>query len=99
MQFTPEQHPSQWHIIQALAERPIIELAPVILMKRVALLQSSPARILEQSRHDLHARRSCAAIRRQPLAWSGDRLNHQRTVPGVGPAMGTILVTEIGDIV
>jgi acetoacetate decarboxylase len=43
----PEQNPSQWHIIKALAELPVIELAPVTMGKGLAILMSSNSRVLE----------------------------------------------------
>lgn len=46
-QLTWEQSPSQWHIIKALAELPVIELAPVTMVQGVAYLKSSQSRVLE----------------------------------------------------
>lgn len=43
----PEQNPTQWHIIKALAELPIIEMAPVLMYKGVAVLKPSQGRVLE----------------------------------------------------
>ena len=43
----PEQNPTQWHIIKALAELPIIEMAPVLMYKGVAILKPSQGRVLE----------------------------------------------------
>ena len=45
-QLKPEHNPSQWHIIKALAELPIIELAPAIMLKGVGMLKSMQARVL-----------------------------------------------------
>jgi acetoacetate decarboxylase len=42
-----EQNPSQWHIIKALAELPIIELTPPMMLKGVATLKSMQARVLK----------------------------------------------------
>ena len=42
-----EQNPSQWHIIKALAELPVIKLAPAIMVKGVGTLKSMQARVLK----------------------------------------------------
>ena len=46
-QLKPEQSPQQWYIIKALAELPIIELAPAMMVKGVATLKSMQARVLK----------------------------------------------------
>lgn len=46
-QLKPEHNPSQWHIIKALAELPIIELAPAMMLKGVGTLKSMQARVLK----------------------------------------------------
>jgi acetoacetate decarboxylase len=46
-QLTWEQNPMQWHIIKALAELPVIELAPAVLVKGVAILHPNQCRLLE----------------------------------------------------
>lgn len=46
-QLRPEQNPTQWHIIKALAELPIIEMSPAVMTKAVAILKSMQARVLE----------------------------------------------------
>jgi len=46
-QLKYEQNPSQWHIIKALAELPIIELAPAMMVQGVAYLKSSQSRVIE----------------------------------------------------
>ncbi len=43
----PQQNPMQWHIIKALADLPIIEMAPVVMAKSVAVLKPALARVLE----------------------------------------------------
>lgn len=43
----PEQNPSQFHIINALAELPIIERAPVLMTKGIGFLKPSQGRVLE----------------------------------------------------
>lgn len=43
----PEQNPGQWHIIQPLAELPIIEMAPVSMFEGVLMLKPALARVLE----------------------------------------------------
>lgn len=42
----PEQNPMQWHIIKALAELPQVEMSPVYMIKSVACLKPSQARVL-----------------------------------------------------
>lgn len=42
-----EQNPMQWHIIKALAELPVIELAPAMMVQGSACLKSSQSRVLE----------------------------------------------------
>jgi acetoacetate decarboxylase len=42
-----EQNPTQWHIIKALAELPMIEMAPVIMTKGVSILKPTQGRVLE----------------------------------------------------
>jgi len=42
-----EQNPSQYHIIKALAELPIIEMAPAMMVQGAAYLKSSQSRVLE----------------------------------------------------
>lgn len=34
----PEQNPTQWHVIKALSDLPVIDLAPAYLVKGVAIL-------------------------------------------------------------
>ena len=46
-QLTPEQNSSQWYIIKALAELPMIEMAPVIMAKGALMLKPVQARVLE----------------------------------------------------
>lgn len=46
-QLKPWQNPMQWHIIKALAELPMIEMAPVMLLKAVTILKPAQARVLE----------------------------------------------------
>ncbi len=46
-QLKPEQSPQQWQIIKALAELPIIELTPAMMVKGVATLKSMQARVLK----------------------------------------------------
>ena len=46
-QLKPQQNPTQWHIIQALAELPMIEPAPVTMLKAVVILKPAQARVLE----------------------------------------------------
>ncbi len=46
-QLKPEQNPNQWHIIKALSELPMREMAPVLLSKAVAILKPAQARVLE----------------------------------------------------
>jgi acetoacetate decarboxylase len=41
-----DQSPMQWHIIKALAGLPMIEMAPVVLMKGRAILMESRGRVL-----------------------------------------------------
>ena len=43
----PEQNPSQFHIINALAQLPIIERAPVLMTKGIGFLKPSQGRVLE----------------------------------------------------
>jgi acetoacetate decarboxylase len=42
-----EHNPSQWHVIKALAELPMIEMAPVTMCKGVLILKPAQARVLE----------------------------------------------------
>jgi acetoacetate decarboxylase len=46
-ELRPEHHPAQWHIIKALTELPIIEMAPVVMAKSVGILKPAGARVLE----------------------------------------------------
>jgi acetoacetate decarboxylase len=46
-QLTWAQNPTQWHIIKALAELPVIDLAPAFLVKGVAILYANQSRVLE----------------------------------------------------
>jgi len=46
-QLTWEQNPMQWHIIKALAELPMIEMAPVMLTKGRSILMESRGRVLK----------------------------------------------------
>jgi acetoacetate decarboxylase len=46
-QLKPEQNPSQWQIIKALAELPTLEMAPVTMAKSVLILKPAQARVLE----------------------------------------------------
>ncbi len=41
-----EQHPMQWEIIKALAGLPVVEMAPVVLMKGRMILMDARARVL-----------------------------------------------------
>jgi hypothetical protein len=47
MELKWEENPMQWHIIKALAELPMIEMAPVMLIKGRAILMESRGRVLE----------------------------------------------------
>ena len=42
-----EQNPGQWHIIKALAELPMFEMAPIVMTKGVVILKPNNGRILE----------------------------------------------------
>lgn len=42
-----EQNPRQWHIIKALAELPMFEMAPIVMTKGVVILKPNNGRILE----------------------------------------------------
>ncbi len=42
-----DQSPVQWHVIKALAELPMIEMAPVTMMKGRAILMEARGRVLE----------------------------------------------------
>jgi acetoacetate decarboxylase len=46
-QLKYEQNPSQWRIIKALAELPVIQLAPVMMVQGVGYLKSSQSRVLD----------------------------------------------------
>ncbi len=46
-QLKPEHNISQWHIIKALAELPMIDMAPVTMFKGVLILKPAQARVLE----------------------------------------------------
>jgi hypothetical protein len=46
-QLKPQQNPMQWHIIKALAELPLIKMAPIIMVEGVAVLKFAQARVLE----------------------------------------------------
>ena len=46
-QLAPEQNPTQWHIVKALAELPLLEMAPVTMFKAVVILKPAQARVLE----------------------------------------------------
>jgi acetoacetate decarboxylase len=46
-QLTWAQNPTQWHIIKALAELPVLELAPAVLVKGAAILYANQSRVLE----------------------------------------------------
>jgi acetoacetate decarboxylase len=46
-QLTWAQNPQQCHIIKALAELPVIELAPAVLVKGVVILNATQCRVLE----------------------------------------------------
>jgi acetoacetate decarboxylase len=46
-QLRPAYSPQQWHIIKALAELPIIELTPAMMLKGIATLKSTQARVLK----------------------------------------------------
>ncbi len=46
-QLTWEQNPMQWHIIKALAELPMIEMAPATMTKGVIILKPAQARVLK----------------------------------------------------
>ncbi len=43
----PEHNPMQWHIIKALAELPMIEMAPVTIVNGVLILKPAQARVLK----------------------------------------------------
>ena len=45
-ELTWEQNPMQWHIIKALAELPVIDMAPVMMMKGRMVLVDSRGRVL-----------------------------------------------------
>lgn len=45
--LTREQHPMQWHIIKALAELPIIEMAPVTMTQGRVFLMDARGRVLQ----------------------------------------------------
>ncbi|MGZ4905550.1 MAG: acetoacetate decarboxylase family protein [Halobacteriota archaeon] len=47
IKLRPEQNPSQFHIINALAELPIIEMAPVLMTRGIGFLKPSQGRVLE----------------------------------------------------
>jgi acetoacetate decarboxylase len=46
-QLKPEQNPSQWHIIKALAELPVIKMAPATMFQGVLILKPAQAQVLE----------------------------------------------------
>lgn len=46
-ELKPEQSPTQFHIIRALAQLPIIEMSPVMMTKGVTVLMATQARVLE----------------------------------------------------
>lgn len=46
-QLKPEHNTSQWHIIKALAELPIIKMAPVTMFKGVLILKPAQAQVLK----------------------------------------------------
>jgi hypothetical protein len=46
-QLSWEQNPGQWHIIKALAELPILEMAPAIMSKGIVILKPSKGFVLE----------------------------------------------------
>jgi len=46
-QLSWEQNPMQWHIIKALAELPMLEMAPVIMTKGMVILKPNNGRVLE----------------------------------------------------
>jgi len=43
----PEHNPSQWHIIKALAELPVIKMAPVTMFQGVLILKPAQAQVLK----------------------------------------------------
>jgi hypothetical protein len=47
IQLKPQYNPTQWHIIKALAELPIMGMAPVTMVKSVVILKPAQARVLE----------------------------------------------------
>lgn len=47
MKLAPWQNPMQHHIVNALADLPILEMAPALLTKSVAVLKPSQGRVLE----------------------------------------------------
>jgi acetoacetate decarboxylase len=47
IKLRPEQNPSQFHIINALAELPILEMAPVSMTRGILFLKPSQGRVLE----------------------------------------------------
>ncbi len=47
IKLRPEQNPSQFHIINALAELPILEMAPVLMTEGVGFLKPTQGRVLE----------------------------------------------------
>jgi len=46
-ELSPKQNPMQSHIIKALAELPMIEMAPVMMVKGATVLMAAMARVLE----------------------------------------------------
>jgi len=46
-ELSQEQNPTQWNIIKALSELPIIEMKPVIMVKCVSILKPYSGRVLE----------------------------------------------------
>ncbi len=47
IKLRPEQNPSQFHIVNALAELPILETAPVLMTEGVGFLKPTQGRVLE----------------------------------------------------
>ncbi len=46
-QLSWEQNPGQWHIIKALAELPMLEMFPAVMIKGIVILKPNNGRVLE----------------------------------------------------
>ena len=84
-----EQNPLQWHIIKALAELPIIELAPAMMVKGVATFEIQCKRVfLSSPRPELCILEprppgqtlALAQLTTAPPALSGGCWHHRRKV-------------------